>query len=90
LRALGRAGEAVEEFRAALALDAGYLYSFEGLATTLLSLGRDAEAREWFSKGLAAAQEQAAQAPDPERKSERELYVFIFERYLHELEGANP
>jgi tetratricopeptide (TPR) repeat protein len=88
LRALGRSGEAVERFRAALDIDPGHLYALEGLATTLQSLGRDAEAKECFEKGLAAAQEQAAQAADPEKKSEKEFYVFVFGRYLHETEDG--
>ncbi|MHC5040047.1 MAG: tetratricopeptide repeat protein [Planctomycetota bacterium] len=86
LRTLKRYDEAMAEFKKALEIEPGYMYTLENLAATNQMVHRDEEARKWFEEGLVNAQEQHAWAGDDEVKNEREFDIFKFTYFLHEME----
>jgi tetratricopeptide (TPR) repeat protein len=84
---LGKNQEAIAEFKAALEISPGFMYSIENLAAAYHRIHDDANAKLWFLKGLECAREQLQMAGDNETRSEREFDVFKFNTFLHELEA---
>ncbi len=82
---IGEHDNAIASLKKASEKNPKLLYSWENLGHTQASLGRIAEAKDAFKKGLANAREVSEKSDRADLKAEAQLYLSLFRWYLDQL-----